>query len=127
LEATSEERILSALSHLGLFFYLPGIIVALAIYFYKREQSIFVAQHAKQAAGFQIMVVIVGAIAGFGGFGLVLGGLILGHAAGVVGVVAFFWLTVLLIALCAVVGIVRALMGKEFNYPLVGELINKIV
>ena len=126
LGTTSEERILSAISHLGLFFHLPGLFIALLIYLFKRESSAFIAQHALQAIGFQVVVMLIGGVFGFGAMGLVFGGLILGGAAGVAGVAVFLWFTVVLLALCAAVGIYRALLGKDFTYPLVGEFIKKI-
>ena len=126
MDTTSEERILSAISHLGLFFHLPGLFIALLIYLFKRERSAFIAQHALQAIGFQVVVMLIGGLFGFGALGLVFGGLIMGGAAGVVGVAVFLWFTVVLLALCAAVGIYRAMLGKDFTYPLIGELINKI-
>lgn len=126
LNTTSEERILSAISHLGLFFHLPGLFIALLIYFAKREHSVFIAQHALQAIGFQIVMMLLGGIFGFGAMGLVFGGLIMGGVAGVVRMAVFLWFTVVLLALCAVVGICRAMLGKDFTYPLIGEFINRI-
>ncbi|MGI6648183.1 MAG: DUF4870 domain-containing protein [Bacillota bacterium] len=130
MESTSEDRILAAVSHLGIFLNLLGIVLALIIYLLKQEQSKFIAHHAKQAVGFQLVVVIAGAVAGFSGFGVALGSLFFGPGPGVVGIVGvavFFWLTIVLVAICAIVGAVRALMGKDFQYPLVGELIDRIV
>lgn len=129
MELTHEEKILAVISHLGLFLNPIGIILALAIYLLKKEQSRFIAQHARQAVGFQVVVAIVGVIAGLSGFGLILGGLFYGPGpgiAGAFGIAIIFWFTIILVALCAVVGAYRALIGKDFQYPLVGDLINRI-
>lgn len=59
---TSEEKTLAILSHLlGLFF---SFIPSLVIYLSKKEQSVYVASHAKEALNFQLSVIVYYIISG---------------------------------------------------------------
>ncbi|MFN4285270.1 MAG: DUF4870 domain-containing protein [Lacibacter sp.] len=70
---TSEEKTLAILSHLlGLFF---SFIPSLVIYLSKKEQSAYVAGHAKEALNFQLSIIVYYIISGllvFVGIGLLL-------------------------------------------------------
>lgn len=106
-----------------------GVLGALIVYLLKRDDSAFVAAHAREAINFNLSMLfyacgamlIGGALIGVTVLTLGLG-LILTAPAGVllllaVGGVALLWLV------CSIVATVKALNGETFRYPLTIRLL----
>ena len=106
---TENERTWGMLAHLsalvGLVFPLAGNILGpLLVWLNKRDQSAFVAAHAKEALNFNITVTLVGVVCGF--LALIFIGLLLGTA------LFIAWLVMMLVAA------IRASEGVLYQYPL---------
>ncbi|GAC1662280.1 MAG: DUF4870 domain-containing protein [Steroidobacteraceae bacterium] len=106
---TEHERTWGMLAHLsafvGLVFPLAGNILGpLLVWLTKRDQSAFVAAHAKEALNFNIAVTLAGVVCGF--LALIFIGLLLGMA------LFIAWLVMTLVAA------IRASEGVPYQYPL---------
>lgn len=101
---TSDERTLAILSHvLTIFFWLfPPLI----IYLIKKNESQFVAEHAKESLNFQITVSIIGIV-------LVLT---------VVGIL-LLWVLGVLVLVLVIIATVKASESKLYRYPFTIRLI----
>jgi uncharacterized Tic20 family protein len=101
---TSDERTLAILSHvLTIFFWLfPPLI----IYLIKKNESQFVAEHAKESLNFQISVSIIGII-------LVLT---------VVGIL-LLWVLGILVVIFVIIATVKASENKLYRYPFTFRLV----
>jgi uncharacterized Tic20 family protein len=111
----NEERNWAVFCHLGGFaFYLLGfalghILVPLALWLLKREQSAYIDEHGREALNFQISVTLY-AIA-VGALSFVLVGLLL------IPVLAGFHIVLMIVAS------VRASQGEPYRYPLTIRLL----
>jgi len=105
MERTSEERLLAALSH-GAFFIFQ-VITPLVIYLLYKDKSPFVARHAKEALVVQLAFAIAWAIGGI--LTIILIGAVM------LALVGLAWVGY---AVCAVIGVIKAANGDEFQYPL---------
>ncbi|HEY8052008.1 MAG: DUF4870 domain-containing protein [Steroidobacterales bacterium] len=106
---TENERTWGMLAHLsalfGLVFPLAGNVLGpLLVWLTKRDQSAFVAAHAKEALNFNITVTLAGVVCGF--LALIFIGLLLGTA------LFIAWLVMTLVAA------IRASEGVLYQYPL---------
>jgi uncharacterized Tic20 family protein len=106
---TENERTWGMLAHLsalvGLVLPLIGNILGpLLVWLTKREQSAFIATHAKEALNFNIMVTLAGVVCGF--LALIFIGFLLGTA------LFIAWLVMTLVAA------IRASEGVPYHYPL---------
>jgi uncharacterized Tic20 family protein len=106
---TENERTWGMLAHLsalvGLVFPLVGNILGpLLVWLTKRDQSAFVAAHAKEALNFNITVTLAGVVCGF--LALIFIGFLLGTA------LFIAWLVMTLVAA------IRASEGVPYHYPL---------
>lgn len=102
---------------------IAGALGALGIWILKRDESAFVAEHAKEAVNFNLSMFIYACAAGLIGFLLVgatiltLGlGIILTAPAGIVlllaiGAIAVMWLV------CSVIATFKAYNGESYRYP----------
>lgn len=135
---TMSERQWAALAHAGAlllalltswFSGFAGMLAAIVVYLLRKDDSAFVADHAREAFNFNLSmflyacaVCVVGAIL-FGATVLTLGiGLIVTLPAGLlllaaVAAIAVLWLV------CSIVAAVRALAGEEYRYPLTLRLL----
>jgi len=108
---------------------IAGVVGALAIWMIKRDESEFVAEHAKEALNFNLSMfiyacaavligfVLLGATVLTLGLGIILtapAGILLGLAAAAIAVV---WLV------CSVIATVKAYNGERYRYPLTIRLI----
>lgn len=101
---TSDERTLAILSHvLTLFFW---IIPPLIIYLLKKDESPFVAEHAKESMNFQITMAIAGLLL----FVTIVGILLL-------------WLIGVIVLVLVIVATIKASESKMYRYPLTLRLI----
>ena len=113
LPSTHEERALAAACHILTIpsFAIPSgnILLPLAIWLFRKDDSPFVAAHAKEAINFQITILVAGWV--FLALCFVLVG------------IPFFIATVVLDVVCAVVAAVKAYHGKPYRYPLTFRLV----
>lgn len=140
MERTQEEKVLSGLAHVAVFFSWIGLAYNLVIYFIYKEKSAYVASHAKQALGLMLTFWILtfgatlimlpfGLAAGFGAAGIgSLGrtGAMMGL--GFVGVL--MGLVVFAISIGALVLVImaaiRGFKGEEYRYPVIGDFVAKL-
>ena len=101
---TSDERTLAILSHvLTLFFW---IIPPLIIYLLKKDESPFVAEHAKESMNFHITMAIAGLLL----FVTIVGILLL-------------WAIGVIVLVLVIVATIKASENKMYRYPLTLRLI----
>ncbi len=101
---TGDERTLAILSHVLTFFF--PIIAPLIIYLVKKDDSKFVAYHAKESLNFQITVVIVCILM----FVTIIG-------------ILFIWAVGIVALILVIVATIKASEGKLYRYPLTIRLI----
>jgi uncharacterized Tic20 family protein len=107
VEPTRDERTLALLAHILTF--VSSFIIPLVIYLVKKDESNFVAEHAKESLNFQITLVILFAIC------FVLMFVVIGiFLMGALGVVSF---------ILVIVATIRASEGKMYRYPFTLRLI----
>ena len=95
---TQDERNLSLIVHLVTF--ISSFIAPLIIYLVKKDESKFIAAHAKESLNFQITVVISGILMFFSLIGIL-----------------FLWALCLAAAILVVVATIKASDGKPYRYP----------
>lgn len=103
---TTEQKLLCALAHLGTFIGIPiiaPIIVLLA------SNNDFVKQQAKEALGFQIMLIVAGIISGI--LTIVLVGFLMLIAVGIIGVIY------------PIIAVVKIVDGIDYSYPISGQFV----
>jgi len=101
---TSDEKTMAILSHvLTLFFW---IFPPLIIYLLKKDESSFIAQHAKESMNFQITMAIAGVIL----FITIIGILLL-------------WVLGIIVLVLVIVATIKASEGKLYRYPFTLRLI----
>lgn len=101
---TSDERTMAILAHvLTLFFW---IIPPLIIYLVKKDESSFVAEHAKESMNFQITMAIIGLIL----FVTIIGILLL-------------WVVGIVVLVLVIVATIKASESKLYRYPFTLRLI----
>ena len=132
-KAPSEDRILAGLAHLGILLNWVGVVAVLVVYLLKRDDSPFVAGHAKQALGWQLASMIAAAALGLAAAGTFMGAMMIGmHGAGAMPMLgmglaafAFFALNVVFVVL-AVIAAVRAFQGQRYAYPVIGGWVGRL-
>ena len=95
---TSDERTLAILAHILTL--VGGFIPPLIIYLIKKDESAFVAAHARESLNFQITLIIIF---------IILAILIIG--------ILFLWLVGVLDLVLVVVATIRASENKLYRYP----------
>lgn len=103
----SDEKILALLSHALTM--VAWFIAPLIIYLLKKDESSFVAEHAKESLNFQITMFICYAVS----FILII--LLIG--------IVFIWLLGILNLVFVIVACIKAFEGKIFRYPFCIRLI----
>ena len=101
---TSDEKTLALLSHVLTFIF--PVLAPLVIYLIKKDESSFVAYHAKESLNFQITLFIICVIL----FITIIG-------------ILFVWLVALLGYILVIVATIRASEGKLYKYPFALRLI----
>ena len=104
LAPTSDEKTMAILSHVLCF--VVWIFAPLVIYLLKKDESSFVAAHAKESLNFQITVMIICIIL----FVTIVGILLL-------------WLVGIFVTIMIIVATIRASEGKLYRYPFTLRLI----
>jgi uncharacterized Tic20 family protein len=95
---TSDEKTMALLSHILTFIF--PILAPLVIYLVKKDESTFVASHAKESLNFQITMFIVCVILIISVIGLLL-----------------LWIVGIIVAVLVIVATIRASEGKLYKYP----------
>jgi len=95
---TQDERNLSLIVHLVTF--VSSFIAPLIIYLVKKDESRFIAAHAKESLNFQITVVIIRILMFISLIGIL-----------------FLWALGLAAAILVVVATIKASDGKPYRYP----------
>jgi uncharacterized Tic20 family protein len=101
---TQDEKTMAMLAHLLTF--VSTILAPLIIYLVKKDESQFVATHAKESLNFQITLVIVCIILAITIIGLFL-----------------IWIVGILALVCVIIATIRANEGKIYRYPFTWRLI----
>jgi uncharacterized protein len=101
---TSDEKTLALLSHVLTF--IAPLLAPLIIYLVKKDESPFVAAHAKESLNFQITIIII----------------FIGLLVSVIGIL-FMWAAALIYAVLVIVATIRASDGKLYKYPFCLRLI----
>ncbi|WP_282937858.1 DUF4870 domain-containing protein [Paenibacillus sp. RC67] len=104
---SSEERNLALLSHVLCI--IIGVIAPLIIWLIKKDESAYVAEHAKESLNFQISMIIYSFVAGLLCFAVI--GFVLLPLVG------------LFALICIIIATVRASKGQIYEYPLTIRLI----
>ena len=99
---TADEKNLALLSHIGTLF--GGFIVPLIVWLVKKEESAYVARHAKESLNFQISLIIY----------FVASAILMFI---VVGIFLIFALSIFSL-IVVVLATVAASQGKDYEYPL---------
>ncbi|MGF1564088.1 MAG: DUF4870 domain-containing protein [Flavobacteriales bacterium] len=105
---TADEKNLALLSHMGTFF--GGFIVPLIVWLVKKDESAYVARHAKESLNFQISLIIY----------FVASAILMFI---VVGVFLIFALSIFSL-IVVILATVAASQGKDYQYPLCIRFIN---
>ena len=101
---TSDEKTLALLAHVLTFIF--SLLAPLIIYLIKKDESTFVAYHARESLNFQITLIIVC----FALFITVIG-------------IFLLWIVGIIWTILVIVATVRASEGKLYKYPLSIRLI----
>ena len=97
---TGEERIMAILSHILCLVFVVGLIAPLIIYLIKKDQSAFIAAHAKESLNFQITVMIIAFILIITIIGLF-----------------FLWILGIISTILIIIATIRASENKLYRYP----------
>lgn len=117
----------SIISAIGIFALLSPI-ASVILYFVWKTKSPFVVRHAKQAAGVQVFLFVIGILLGIlGGISLFLSAAS-GSVAGMMATGGLLGIIGLVIGIFAVVvgimGLLKAQKGEEFTYPIIGQWVD---
>ncbi len=138
MNRTSEEKVLSGISHLAaVLFGLLGLVAALVIYFVYKQKSAFAAAHAKQAVGLGVVRYLVSLV-----FGLLMaplmGGLTLTGmmtsprsfgmlGAGMMGLIGLVGMAIFLAFLVlGIIAAIKGFQGDEYRYPVFGDVVARL-
>lgn len=105
---TTEQKLLCAVAHLGVF---VGIAIIAPIIILVASQDPFVKQQAKEALGFQLFLLVAGIISGILLFLLI--GIPLLIAVIVIGIVF------------PIIAMVKVAEGNDYSYPITGGFVRK--
>ncbi|ACB85163.1 DUF4870 domain-containing protein [Natranaerobius thermophilus] len=134
----NENNLIAGLIHLTIFLNIIGLFIASIIFVFKKEDSHFIAHHAKQAIGYQVIILLIGAIMGvslfiFGGiFGGIVGfgSIIPNSLLGLMTPIFFFGIFSTIIAIIihgyAIFACIAAFQGKWFKYIVIGNIVNRL-
>ncbi|WP_158212461.1 DUF4870 domain-containing protein [Natranaerobius trueperi] len=131
----SDDKIFAGLSHLAIFLDFIGTIATLMIYITKKDYSKFIEYHAKQALGYQVVILLIswainlvfigGAIGGFLGTGFIMGQGLLSIIP-MVSLVGIRVVISLMIYGYAIFASLQAFQGEEFKYIVIGDFIDRL-
>jgi len=123
---TGVTTVLSALGAIGWL----ASIASVVLYFVWKSKGPFVTRHAKQAAGLQVCLFLVGIVLAIFTSIFSVGALAAGSIGGALALGGLMVIIALAIGVAATVfgimGLLRAQKGEAYTYPLVGKLIDGI-
>lgn len=105
---TADEKNLALLSHIGTF--LGGFVVPLIVWLVKKDESAYVARHAKESLNFQISLIIY----------FVASAILMFIVVGIVMIFALSIFSLVVVVLATIAGS----QGKDYQYPLCIRFIN---
>lgn len=128
MELKSEDKVFAALAHLAILANWIGLLAVIALFFWQKDRSRFVAHHAKQAAGWQAAalvgsLVLSTLLVGTAGLSALGGAGMLAGLTGGMGIAVVLGLVFLAFAIIAAV---KAFQGQEYTLPLIGRLVESI-
>ncbi len=134
MENSSEDKVLAGLSHLAIFLNLIGILGVLIVYLVKKDESEFIAHHAKQALGYQVVIMVITWLLGIFFAAAAVGGALTGQifeleflVPGIMILAFLFGLLAILITIAlygyAIYAAVKAFQGEDFVYAVIGKLL----
>lgn len=119
---------LAMLLETGGFLNLIAPVASVILYFVWKSQSPFVVRHAKQAAGMQVALFILGLLVGLASKILMVTSVAAGSIGGLFATGGFFLLIALVITVATLVlgvmGLLSAQKGNAFTYPIVGRWVD---
>ncbi len=101
---TSDERTMAILAHILTFF--APIVAPLIIYLVKKDDSAFVAEHAKESLNFQITMALLSILLVITVIGILL-----------------IWIVGILVLVCVILATIKASESKMYRYPLTWRLV----
>ncbi len=123
---TSEDKLLAGVAHLGILFSGIGIIIPLAIYLIQQGRSSFVVRHARQALGYQVVVLLLSFLLGIVFAGGIVGGMAYRRFALGAGPFGIYGLINLAFLLYGIAGGIQGFLGREFKYIWIGDFIERL-
>lgn len=106
-----DEKIIAGLTHLSVFLSTIGLAAALSFYFLKRDDSSFIAHHAKQAASWQFSALILKKIIAYIFQATMMPSLYYINQG-----ITYSFIAV------ALIGAYKAWNGQKYSYPVVGKI-----
>ncbi len=113
--ATGEQKLLALAAHLSYLFGGLGFILAPLIIFLIKKDDPFVREHARQALGAHLALLVAGMVVGLRS--LILIGLLLVPVLAILGV---------LLLVTSLIASAKVLNGEMYEYPLIQGLIGKL-
>lgn len=97
---TSEERTMAILSHVLCLLFVVGLIAPLIIYIIKKDDSSYIAAHAKESLNFQITIMIIAIIM-------------------IITVIGIFllWVLGIISTILVIIATIKASDNKLYRYP----------
>ncbi len=133
MSKASEEKILGGIAHLGILLNWVGAVGALIIYLTQKDKSSFIGDHAKQALGYQICVLVIFNVLNLLFAGRFISGFMtrMHHGMypfgpGFFGAAGLVSLLFLAAVIYAIVASVNAFSGNKFKYAVIGDFVDGI-
>lgn len=130
MELTSEEKVVAGLVHLALLLNVIGLVASVVVYMLYRPKSTFVARHAKQSLGLQVISLILSATIPVAFGASAVGLFSLGAKRATLGTGAagalLLWITGVTMLVMAVIAAVRAFQGHEHVHPVFGKWVDSL-
>jgi len=132
VERTSEEKVVAGLSHLAYLLNWLGLVATVVVFAMYRQKSAYVAEHAKQSLGLQVIALVLGSVirlltgvgsVGFLGLGMLSSRAFVGSLYLGLGLLSLLGLVAAILACTAAI---KAFMGKEHRHPLFGEFVARM-
>lgn len=116
---SSDEKLMAVLSHLSLLVPHAGIIAPLFIWLLNQGKAPFAAYQARQALFFHLFVIAATWVIGIISFLIAV--LTLGF--GLIVLIPLLGVLSLIPMVCGIIGAIHAYEGRDFRYPIIGELV----
>ena len=114
---SKEEKLWAASAHLSYLLGLP-VVLPLILFLWKRDQSPFIAEQAKQAIGLHIVTFVVVLLAVLFSFGTL--------GVGALAAIPLVSLFCMLTMIFTIVAVIKIAEGQTYHYPLFGNWIARL-